>query len=54
MQQEISVMSNEIYTQQKEIIQLTNEIIKIKEKLTDVENNSGINSLIEDSPPPHY
>ena len=54
MQQEISQMSDEIYTQQKEITQLIIEMIKIKEKLKDIENNSGINNSNEESLPPHY
>ena len=54
MQQEISQMSDEIFIQQKEISKLTIELINLKNKLNDIENNTGIRNLDDDTPPPHY
>ena len=54
MQQEISQMSDEIFIQQKEISKLTIELINLKNKLNDIDNNTGIRNLDDDTPPPHY
>ena len=54
MQQEISQMSDEIFTQQKEISKLSIELINLKNKLHDMENNTGIQNADEEAPPPHY
>lgn len=54
MQQEISQMSDEIFTQQKEISKLSIELINLKNKLHDMENNTGVQNVDEEAPPPHY
>ena len=54
MQQEISQMSDEIFIQQKEISKLTIELINLKNKLHEIENNTGVRNLDEETPPPHY
>ena len=54
LQNEISQMSDEIFIQQKEISKLTIELVNLKNKLSDVENNTGIRNLDDDTPPPHY
>ena len=54
IQQEMHQMSDEIFTQQKEISKLTTELIILKNKLHDIENNIGIQNSNEEVPPPHY
>ena len=54
IQQEMHQMSDEIFTQQKEISKLTTELIILKNKLHDIENNIGIQNSNENVPPPHY
>ena len=54
IQQEMHQMSDEIFTQQKEISKLTTELINLKNKLHDIENNIGIQNSSEEVPPPHY
>jgi len=54
IQQEILQMSDELYAQQKEILNLNKEIEKLKSKLHIIENDSGIGSLNEETLPPHY
>ena len=54
MQQEILEMSDEIFTQQKEITKLTVDLLNLKNKIQDVENSSGMRNVNEEIPPPHY
>ena len=54
MQRELAQMSHEGYAQQKEVAQLMLEIEKLKSRLENVQPDSGILSLNDDVPPPHY
>ena len=54
MQQEILEMSDEIFAQQKEITKLTVDLLNLRNKIHDVENNTGIRNVNEETPPPHY
>ena len=47
-------MSDEIFTQQKEILKLHNELVNLKNKINMIEANSEIQNSDEDMPPPHY
>ena len=47
-------MSDELYSQQKEITIQKIEIKKLKSKLESIENNIGSLNTDEDPPPPHY
>ncbi len=53
--EEISQMSNEIYTQQKEIMQLRAQLIKLKSKIELIQGDDAdsYSSGLE-APPPHY
>jgi SlyX protein len=54
LQSELSQMSDELYSQQKDIEQLRIEIRNLKSKLQNVPTDSGILTADEDTPPPHY
>jgi uncharacterized coiled-coil protein SlyX len=47
-------MSDEIFTQQKEILKLNNELINLKNKIDIIEANTENLNLDDDVPPPHY
>jgi len=54
LQYEVSHMSDELYTQQKEISLLKKIILGLEKKINDLENVSEANVLVEDTKPPHY
>lgn len=54
LQHEVSHMSDELYTQQKEISLLKKIILSLEKKINDSENVSEANVLVEDKKPPHY
>ena len=47
-------MSDELYSQQKEIIELKKEISNFKKSINDLENEIGSNAIKDDQKPPHY
>jgi uncharacterized coiled-coil protein SlyX len=47
-------MSDEIFTQQKEILKLNNELINLKNKIDIIEANTENLNLDDDVLPPHY
>ena len=47
-------MSDEIFTQQKEILLLKKEILLLKDKVDSIETNGEDVNSIKDIPPPHY
>ena len=47
-------MSDEIFTQQKEILKLNNELINLKNKIDIIEESTENLNLDDDVPPPHY
>tara|TARA_B110000196_G_C20780596_1_gene490868 strand:+ start:187 stop:399 length:213 start_codon:yes stop_codon:yes gene_type:complete len=53
MQRETSQMSEEIYTQQKEISNLRIELTHLKNKFNDIDKNN-LSNLDEELQPPHY
>lgn len=54
LQAELLQMSDELYAQQREIEQLRNELGNLRSKLQNVPTDSGILTVDEDVPPPHY
>jgi SlyX protein len=54
MQADLSQISDELYTQQKENGSLRGEIETLKDTIQAVQSDSGILKPEEDSPPPHY
>ena len=47
-------MSDEIFTQQKEILDLKKEILLLREKIDSIETNIENKNSLKDSVPPHY
>ena len=54
MQADLSQISDELYSQQKENGSLRREIETLKHRIQSVQSDSGILKPEEDSPPPHY
>lgn len=54
MQADFSQMSDELYSQQREIGSLRQEIETLKSRLLSAQSDSGILKPEEDTPPPHY
>ena len=54
LQNEVNQMSDKIFTQQKEILKLNNELINLKNKIDIIEANKENLNLDDDVPPPHY
>ena len=54
LQHELSQISDELYCQQKEISILKKNIVRFEKKISDLENGSEANIIIEDKKPPHY
>jgi uncharacterized coiled-coil protein SlyX len=53
-QREILQMSDELYSQQKEIIKLKKEISILVKRIDEIQNSSETNLIMEDKKPPHY
>ncbi|MDA0782712.1 MAG: SlyX family protein [Rickettsiales bacterium] len=51
---DIEKLSVEIYIQQKEINMLKEKLQKLESKIKEHGGDSGIRSIDEESPPPHY
>ena len=54
LQQEISQISSELYSQQKEIKFLKNEITNLNKRIEDMDGEHVLNINKEDKKPPHY
>ena len=54
LQLELSQMSDEIYNQQKEIVELKLQFKKLKFELQNFQDDTGITSNQDDKLPPHY
>lgn len=54
LQQEIHHLSDEVYNQQKEILELKLQIKKLKIESHNTEQNDGYIFTEEDNIPPHY
>tara|TARA_B110001452_G_scaffold266398_1_gene273172 strand:+ start:638 stop:844 length:207 start_codon:yes stop_codon:yes gene_type:complete len=54
LQQEIIQMSDELYSQQKEIAVLKIEILHFKKKIDELDNVNESDISKEDKKPPHY
>ena len=54
LQNEVSQMSDVIYSQQKDIINLKSEISKLKKVILELEDNLNLNLSDGNQKPPHY
>jgi len=54
LQQEISYLSDEVYNQQKEILELKLQIKKLKIESHNSQHNGRFLNIEEDNLPPHY
>ena len=54
LQNEVSQMSDVIYSQQKDIINLKSEISKLKKVILELEDNLDLNLSDGNQKPPHY
>ena len=54
LQQETSLLSDEVYSQQKEIIELKLQIKKLKIESHNTQQNNEYVYIEEDNIPPHY
>ena len=54
LQQEISQISSELYSQQLEIKDLKNQIINLNKKIDEMDGEIGSDIIKEDKKPPHY
>jgi len=54
LQHEISQMSDELYSQQKEVSILKKKILNFEKIINDLENGNETGMVIEDKKPPHY
>ena len=54
LQHEISQMSDELYSQQKEVSILKKKILNFEKRINDLENGNETGMVIEDKKPPHY
>ena len=54
LQHEISQMSGELYSQQKEVSVLKKQILNFEKRINDLENGNETGMVMEDKKPPHY
>ena len=54
LQHESSQMSDELYSQQKEVSVLKKQISTFEKRINDLENGNETGMLMEDKKPPHY
>ena len=54
LQQEISQLSSELYSQQKEIKDLKKQIIKLINRIEEIDSENVQSLISEDKKPPHY
>ena len=51
---DIEKISKELYLQQKEVYKLQEKVRKLEDKIKNINNDSGIRELEDETPPPHY
>ena len=54
LQQEISQLSSELYSQQKEIKDLKKQIINLVNRIEEIDSENVQSLISEDKKPPHY
>jgi SlyX protein len=54
LQQEISQLSSELYSQQKEIKDLKKQIINLINRIEEIDSENVQSLIIKDKKPPHY
>ena len=54
LQQEISQLSSELYSQQKEIKDLKEQIINLINRIEEIDSENVQSLISEDKKPPHY
>jgi SlyX protein len=54
LQQEISLLSSELYSQQKEIKDLKKQIINLINRIEEIDSEDVQSLISEDKKPPHY
>lgn len=54
LQQEISLLSSELYSQQKEIKDLKKQIINLINRIEEIDSENVQSLISEDKKPPHY
>ena len=54
LQHEFSQISDELYSQQKEVSSLKMQILNFEKKINDLENGNEAGMTIEYKKPPHY
>ena len=54
LQQEISQLSSEMYSQQKEIKDLKKQIINLINRIEEIDSENVQSLISEDKKPPHY
>ena len=54
LQHEISQMSDELYSQQKEVSVLKKKFLNFEKRINDLESGNENNMIIEHKKPPHY
>ena len=54
LQQEISQLSSELYSQQKEIKDLKKQIINLINRIEEIDSENVQSLISEDKRPPHY
>ena len=54
LQQEISQLSSELYSQQKEIKDLKKQIINLINRIEEIDSENVQSLISEDRKPPHY
>ena len=54
LQQEISQLSSELYSQQKEIKDLKKQIINLINRIEEIDSENVQSLISEDKQPPHY
>tara|TARA_B100000780_G_C20909849_1_gene362262 strand:+ start:401 stop:631 length:231 start_codon:yes stop_codon:yes gene_type:complete len=54
LQHEISQISDELYSQQKEVTFLKKKILVFEQRFYDLENENEIGMVMENKKPPHY
>ena len=50
----MSQMSDELYSQQKEVTDLKKKISNLEKRINDLENSNETDMVMEDKKPPHY
>ena len=54
LQQEVSLLSSELYSQQKEIKDLKKQIINLINRIEEIDSENVQSLISDDKKPPHY